>query len=459
MSVLITVAAVAVFSVLFVATVLMIANRPQRGVVLMMLILPFDGLLLLVDLPGFVGGWKEGLTLAIVGATFIAPASARGPVGRPIPSWAAPAMALVALAGIWVARGGPGVLTGFKITCFFLVVPFALWRCPLNAGERDRIVTILMVSSFGVAMIGIAQQIVGPDFLVSLGYEWNSAIRTTKGLLRSISTFEQPFPFAFYVMTALSLCVPVALYDTDRRRNRLYLWASPLIVLGMSTAIVRGAFVGLATAVLVIGIYRYRMLVHLLAPVFIVGILLSGQIGSALFSASSLFERTDRWQFVFEEARDKPFGGGLTTSGAAADALVEAPIKVAETFSLTSSFAAPQPDNYYLKLLLDLGIPGMWLMIMIVYFSLRYAWRVTRSATGADAAMAAGICAALSAAAAAALVSTYWEIFPADLLFWMLLGVLPSLDPNLQRRSVSMPSPSALAEVESRPTSASSSGA
>lgn len=430
-----------------------ILARPQRGVLLILFILPFDGLMLLVDLPGFANGWKEALTILTLMATFVAPPAARAPQGRRVPAWVVPAVGLVAIATVWLAIQGPQGLIGFKISFFFLLLPLILWRCPFDAQERDHMVTMLMVSSFAVALVGIGQQLVGPDFLVSLGYEWNTAIRTTRGLLRSIGTFEQPFPFAYYVMTALAVSIPVALDDLSRNRNRLFLLVSPVIVLGMATAIVRGAFIGLGAALFIIAIYKYRVLVHLLAPLLVVMILLSGQIGAALFSSSSLFERTDRWEDVFSRMVENPFGAGLTASGAAASAVLEAPIKVAETFSLSTRAAVVQPDNYYLKVLVDLGLPGMWLTILLVTFAVRYAWRVTRSAGPGDAALAAGICAAAGAAATAALVSTYWEIFPAELLYWMLLGVLPSLDPSLP----STPSPSAPTEAASRPISVSSS--
>lgn len=433
---------------------LRVLARPQRGVLLILFIVPFDGLLLLVDLPGVVAGWKEALTLGTFLATFVAPQSARAPQGRRMPAWVGPAVGLALIAAVWLVVQGPSALIGFKITFFFLLIPLILWRCPFNAQERDQMVTMLMVSSFVVAMVGIAQQMVGADFLVSLGYEWNTAIRTTRGLLRSIGTFEQPFPFAFFVMTALAVSIPVALDDLSRTRNRLYLLAAPLVVLGMATAIVRGAFIGLGAALLITAIYRYRVLVHLLAPLFIVMILLSGQIGSALFSSSSLFERTDRWEDVFSRAVENPFGAGLTASGAAQSATLEAPIKVAETFSLSSQVPIVQPDNYYLKVLVDLGLPGMWLVILMVVFALTYAWRIMRTANEENRALAAGICAAMGAAATAALVSTYWEIFPAELLYWMLLGVLPSLDPSLP----STHSPSGPTAAASRPTFASSSG-
>jgi len=113
MNVLIMIGALAVFSVVFVTTAVMIVNRPQRGILLMIFILPFDGLLLLVDLPGVVGGWKEALTLGIVGATFDGPSH---------PGWLPRLVWLRSLASGW--RGvGPVCSPGSRSPVSFCSFP------------------------------------------------------------------------------------------------------------------------------------------------------------------------------------------------------------------------------------------------------------------------------------------------------------------------------------------------
>lgn len=431
---------------------LWVLARPQRGVLFLTALLPLDGLLTLIDPPAAVRGWKEAAVLATLVATAVAPGSARRQDRRSLPSWTAPAIGLVGLGLLWVALGGFDQLVGFRIAFFFLLVPVILWRCPLNAIERDQLVTIVMASTVLVALVGIAQQVLGAEGLVALGYEWNTEVRTTQGLLRSISTFESPFPFAFWVMLGLAFGIPIALQDRARRRNRWFLWLVPVATLGMATAIVRGSFVGIAVAVFVVALWRYNMLLHLLAPMLIAIVLLSGTVADALFSSSSLIERTSRWQEVADSVMEQPFGGGLTSSGAAADLVTTAPLRSAEVYRLSTFESVPQPDNHYLKVMLDLGFPGFILQILLVVFAIGYSWRVTRAASGVDGAVAAGICAAVSSAAAAALVSSFWEIFPAQVLFWTLLGVVPSLD----QQSSSTPLPSAPMEAASKPLSASS---
>ena len=95
------------------------------------------------------------------------------------------------------------------------------------------------------AVWGIAHQILGAEFLVRLGYEYNTVVRSAGPLLRSFSTFIQPFPFGLYVLMGILVGGSVALQDLSRIRNRLFLAAMPVLIVGMGMSIVRAAFLGL----------------------------------------------------------------------------------------------------------------------------------------------------------------------------------------------------------------------
>ena len=160
-----------------------LTRRPQRGILLLALLVPFDGLLLLAPpgLPALSAGWKEALLLGTLVASFLAPKEARGP-RRPLPRWA-PAVAALLLVSVasGLAVGGIQALWGLKVAFFFVLVAIVLWRCPLDAGERDRLVTILLVVGVVTALYGIAQQGMGHQRLHAMGYEYNTVIRTTRG--------------------------------------------------------------------------------------------------------------------------------------------------------------------------------------------------------------------------------------------------------------------------------------
>jgi len=432
---------------------LWIRARPQRAVLLLATLLPYDGLLLLVPHPHIVEGWKEVLVVLAVGGAVIAPsASRRDERGFRAP-WAVPLLGLFVLAVVSVVTTDTRVgLIGLKVTLFYAVVPFAIWRCPLTARDRDRLVTILMVNAGITAAFGLVQQLLGGERLNRLGFDWNTALRTAGGRLRSISTFNQPFPFAFFVTMAVLIGLSVALADPRRRRNRLFLWATPMMVAGMFTAIVRGAILALAIGIVYLAISRFRGLVHL-GVLGIVGLLLvPGGAFKVFTSSSSLGQRQSGWSNTVELIVERPLGWGLGTVGAAGEKAWPLPDDTTPRFNLPIWMVPYQPDNQYIAIGLQLGVLGLWCFVLIVAGAYAHARREARRNDGPDAALAHGIAASVLGAAVAGLVATYWEIFPLDLYFWMLLGVLLSIS----NPSSTTPSRSGPGVVASRPTSGTS---
>src|SRR5258706_8063415 len=199
---------------------LAVARRPQVAILGLVALIPFDGLLAVIPHPEIVQAWKEALTVGAFAATFLAP-QARATVARRLPDW------VIALGGLLIVGvlsaayvGGIAGLYGFKVYFFFALVIAVLWRCPFNERERDLLITILMVDGAITAAIGIAQQFIGPERLHDFGYEYNTVVRTSGSFLRSFSTFDQPFGFGYFMMIVILLCLPAALADTTRYRNR-----------------------------------------------------------------------------------------------------------------------------------------------------------------------------------------------------------------------------------------------
>ena len=443
----------------------MVAARPQRGLLAIAALLPFDGLLLLVPDGERWGAWKEVALVGVAMAAIACPRSARRASGQTrsvvaAQPWAPAALAYalltVAIAGVTLLGGhdGPGVMVtavGLKVDLFYLLVPVVLWRCPFDEGERDRLVSILMGTGLVVVLVGLAQQVAGPERLHSFGYEYNDAIRFSGGLLRSFSTFTQPFSFGFFVMVVLLVGLPAALADLSRLRNRLFILVTPVLVLGMAASVVRGAMLGLVAGLCVLAWWRHRGLVHVLVPVGLVCLALPATVLGPLASGSSLGQRTAGWSQIGGFVVDGPLGNGVGVTGAAAAKAVELGAPTHQV--LTVAGAPYQPDNYFVKTLLELGPLGLWLLLLVGAAAVAVAVDLARSAPAVDQPLAAGVAATIVAAAAASCVSTYLEIFPLDFLFWLLLGVLLCLGPP----SNSMPSRSAQAVAACRPTSESSS--
>ena len=128
-------------------------------------------------------------------------------------------------------------------------------------------------------------------------------------------------------------------------------------------------------------------------------------------------------------------------------------MRIDETFGLPPDLLPYQPDNYYIKRLLELGPLGLWLTIAVLRHVIESARAVRKRAGPADRALIDGWIASILGAVVAATVATYWEIFPLDLYFALMLGVMTSID---RAESPSPPSPSDRTAAVSRPTPVSS---
>jgi hypothetical protein len=402
---------------LAVAAAAALVQRPQRGVLVIAALVPLDGLRILLPIPA---GWKETLVLVTVAATFIAPREARGAVGRRLPSWVPFVATLFVLSLVSAALvGGSNGLTGLKIGFFYLLVALAAWRCPLDAKERDRLVTILMGMGVITAAVGLLQQVVGAERLVELGYQYNRDIRFSGAFLRSISTFNQSFPFALFLMLVLLIGLPCALEESTRLRNRLFLGSVPLLLLALAFTVTRAGWLGLVVGLVYLGVRHHRVLlasaIHGVVVAAVVLLLLSG-FTAAFFATSSGVERVDIWRANVGEIGRHPLGIGIGTTGSAGE---KANVLAGEEGNL-----ALQPDNYYFKTTLELGIVGLWLLVLVLATAFASAQSAASRLAGRDAAFASGVAAMVLAVGAVSTVATYFEIFPMELYFWLFLTVV-----------------------------------
>jgi hypothetical protein len=327
---------------------------------------------------------------------------------------AAGAFALVGLVSAIIVGGDQGML-GAKIGFFYLLLAIASWRCPLDARERDRFVTVLMATGVVTAGYGIVQQFLGAGRLADMGYEYNSTIRFAGGYLRSFSTFVQPFPFGFFLMLVLLVGIPQVLEEPRRLRNQFFLLAVPVLMMGLAASLVRGAWLGLAAGLLYFAVTRYRVL-FLGAPIIVLGLaFLPTDTTAAALSASSSEERVLGWEQNIARVAANPLGEGTGAVGAPAE-------RVLAEAGVVDDAEAYQPDNYFVKIGIELGVLGLWLFVLAMAGALSTAHRSAR-ADGRDGALASSTAAYIVAAIAASMVATFFEIFPMEVYFWLLLTV------------------------------------
>jgi hypothetical protein len=411
---------------IFVPTAIAVVRRPQRGIVIFALLLPLDGVIKVFG-PSWADAWKQAFVLGLLVLTFTCPPEARGPAGRKVPGWVPGILGLFALGLISAAFvDRTTAITGLRISYFSVLIAVVIWRCPLDRRDRDHLISVILGMAIFTSLVGLWQQVVGHAYLHSLGYAYEENIRFTVGLtLRSFSTFNLPFSFGFYLMIAILAVLPMALAEPSRLRSKIFFLSLPLLGLGMLSSFVRGAMLGLAIGLLYLAFHRYKILVYGIPLVLVAALFIpsGATVTGAVFTSSSLGERTTTWQNRFEQILDHPLGAGIGTTGAAADRTA--------IIKKTNRDLAYQPDNSYLKVTFELGVLGLWLLVALLVSMFLSTRATERRCSGIDTDFVAGVSAQWLAIITASLVATYLELVPMDQYFWIMIGIVATMAPRL----------------------------
>jgi O-antigen ligase len=402
-----------------------IAARPQVGLLVIAALVPWDGLLVIIKTPPYTEGYKEVLTLYVLVWAVFSIAGKPRPRSK-LPRYVAPLAFYAAVAFVSAGRvGGVDAVVGVKTSFFYVLIPLVLWWCPFNRRERDALVSILMVSGFATAVYGIYQQIIGSSGLLDMGYEYEISIRTTGSWLRSFSSFAQHSSFGLFLMLVLLVCVPVALEELPRARSKVFLAVTPVMLISLAFTFVRSAWLGLAVGALYLAFHRYRVLLFFAPFALPLLVLLPGTFEQGAFYSGSFEERQTGWNENLNKAAD-PFGNGIGTTGAAAEKSLEVQ-SAKETFY--------QPDNNYFKVLYELGVLGLFFFVMMLVACFLYTRDVEERVHGPDRALTIGVGASILAVMLASVTAVYFESFPDELFFWLLMGTVASCvrDPQVTK--------------------------
>ena len=411
---------------ILVPVIIAISERPQRGVLVLAALLPFDGMLHTLG-PAWTAPWKQVFILAMFVATFFCPSEARAHARRRVPGWVLAFCVLLAL-GLVSAffKDRNTALVGLRLSYFSAFISLTVWRCPFTRRDRDHLVSVFLALSIITSLIGMWQQVVGHAYLHTLGYAYTENIRFTSGFtMRSFSTFNLPFPFGFYLMLAILIGFPMALAEPSRIRSKIFFISLPLVATALLYTFVRGAMLGTAVGLLYLAFHRYKFLVYGIPIVIVAALFIpsGSNLTGAVFSSSSLQDRTVSWNDRFDRFAGNPLGTGIGTTGAAAE-------KAAKLNSLDPN-ATYVPDNSWLKVLFELGVFGLWMMVAMLASMFIFTRFVERRSSGIDRDFVNGAAAQLLAVFTASLVATYLELTPMDQLFWLMAGVVATIAPLL----------------------------
>ena len=81
----------------------------------------------------------------------------------------------------------------------------------------------------------------------------------------------------------------------------------------------------------------------------------------------------------------------------------------------------------------ELGVLGLWLLVMMVVAMFLSIRATERRSSGIDRDFLSGAAAQLLAIAMASFVATYLELVPMDQLFWVMIAVAATMEPQTPR--------------------------
>lgn len=240
--------------------------------------------------------------------------------------------------------------------------------------------TAVVWSALGTATFGIIQQLLGPQRLTQLGYQYSTQIRTIGSHVRSFGTLDDPFVYASFVLLAIATIL------LSRRIGVTGLVILGVLAVGLAVSYVRTAAI---EAFVVVGIAlaaRGRSLVALLCMLIAFTatgatfVFASDQTSTRVVNVNpttylTLNGRTKLWRERIGGPSDWVFGQGVGATGTAAE---RAQKSLTGKVQVGTAIKASTLDSGYLSLIADAGFLGLAVFLGVLGRVVMIAWRAVQ---------------------------------------------------------------------------------
>lgn len=253
------------------------------------------------------------------------------------------------------------------------------------------------------------------------------------GFPRIQATFVHPNPFAFYLVLLFALFLGQALTASGRRK-----WISLCIVAVSGVLLVqtytRSAWIGALAVVFVFGVFQSRVLL-LVAPL-VVGLVFRGvsSIGARLEDpmGGSFASRLEIWGTLLERWRDVTSQGQTPVTVAIERIIGLGPGGFG---SLLFSDQIVWPHNDYLRVLVEYGVLGLILFLLLYAIVMVMAYRTWRMSRGPIGAIALSLIAVSFAYLIVSITDNLFAMTVNQVYFWTIAGIVAALHMNAEREA------------------------
>lgn len=301
------------------------------------------------------------------------------------------------------------------------LVVFALVAHLLRDTERiQRIINALAVSFILPAVFGLRQLVMGEGNTIAIG------------VTRIHGTFTHPNPYGLYLVVILSVFLSQVLHQSGRRK-----WLSLAIVVAGAVLLVgtfaRFAWVGAAVVILTMGLLRRRILLFIVPLLVAVALVTSPGIRARLEdplgtqgSGSSLGSRLVLWETILR--------GWLATTSMNQGALAVALDRFAGLgpgafgpILVEASHRVTPPHNDYVRMVVEYGVFGSLLYVILFLLLIRLAYRTWLRADGMLKGFALSFLALTLAYPVMSLTANVFTQTVNQVYFWSLAGIVVAI--------------------------------
>lgn len=333
-------------------------------------------------------------------------------------------------------------ILGLRYDLEFLVVYFLARSFNLKKSEIKTLLTLFLGAAIFSIIFGLLQiSLLPPSFLVSLGYSKNMDIYSQTGIIptydsihpflpnfyRIQSTFPGALQFSSYLTLVMSITFALTLFI--KKKKKVFLGSLFFIsLIALFATYARSAWLGFLVSVFVMLFIYVRKKIYVILPaaisVFLGLILVISLFNVQAFQTlilhgevrdGGLFGSTQAHQSAFTEsiklAIQNPLGIGVGAAGPASKATVNVII----------------PENWYLQIVLELGIAGLVIFVSIIYFLFRKLLDIFKNSQDNFYKMLSlGLIGSLVGVSVSSLFLHTWADTPAVYSFWIFAGLVIS---------------------------------
>lgn len=324
-------------------------------------------------------------------------------------------------------------LGSFKMATVYLLFITFYFACKNVIGSRNdlfTVVSLMIVSSAIVALIGIGQKYFG---LVLDTNMWIDVDMFENNTVRVFSTLDNPNVLGEYLLFMIPVSFGSIYYFKNKFYKAVSFFTVSLLCVCMLLTLSRGAWLGLITAMFVFIVLRDKKILWFAAflvfllPLFVPQSFIERFMSIGNMADSSTSYRVGIWIASLRIIKDFwPIGIGMGT---------QVFIFIFQKYALSASYAL-HSHNFYLQLIIDLGIAGFILMFFLVL--LLYKNLLVENRFLCDdfvKTFKISLCAGFTGYLVQGLADNVWYNYRIVLLFWFMIAISASCF-NLSKLSV-----------------------